>query len=248
MNKPTAQCLQCGSTPTIRAHLIPLAFSRDVIGDSKNFALTMGMTPRFQPVQAGKYDDGLLCRPCDNTLGNNENYARETFAQLREVTTEKLYKHVGVSPISGDRLIRFAAGIAWKFAATKPEYGRINIGPYCDLLRFAAFGGDLSPAIDMFMVRLRADRFEESFFRQPKPDRHYGINFVRMTMGGFILFLKIDQRPNPAVSLPEVWLKGRQEVVFPTLPMKLFEEGRFVSEIWRQDTKLARFLLRDLGG
>jgi len=189
----------------------------------------------------------FLCRDCDNRLGRNEKYAFETFKSLREATTSKLNTHVGASPISGDRLIRFAAGISWKFCATRPNYGRIDVGSYDDVLKQAAFGdGSIPLTIDMFMVRLKALQFEHHFFRSPKPDRKPGVNFVRLTLGAFLILLKIDKRPPPKISLPEIWMKGWSEVVFPVLPMDAFEEGRFVTEAWLSDDKLIKFILGNI--
>jgi hypothetical protein len=239
-----ASCLACGAKPTIRAHLIPQAFAREVREGDKNLAL---MIPKFRLSQNGLFDDSILCQECDNRLGENEKYAFETFRYLRAATVSKLNTHIGVSPLSGDRLIRFAAGIGWKYCVTRPGYGRMNIGPYADVLKQAALGaGEIPPAIDMFMVRLKAIQFEERFFRAPKPDRQFGINFIRLTLGAFLMLLKIDKRPNPAISLPEIWMRGRNEVVFPVLPMTMFEEGRWAVEGWKHDRKLAKFVLQPI--
>jgi hypothetical protein len=171
--------------------------------------------------------------------------AFETFRLLRDSTTSKLNTHIGVTPILGDRLIRFAAGIGWKYCVTKPEYGRIRVGRYADVLREVALSQrDIPPSIDMFMVRLKAIQFEERFFRTPKPDRQFGINFIRLTLGAFLMFLKVDKRPPPTISLPEIWMRGRSKVVFPVLPMNMFEEGRMVTEDWKHDRKLAEFVLK----
>jgi hypothetical protein len=246
-NKQISKCLCCGATPTIRAHLIPQAFAREIRDGDQTFALTKGMTPAFRPIQNGVFDDTILCRECDNRLGTNEKYAFETFKTLREATISKLNTHVGVSPISGDRLIRFAAGISWKFCTTKPEYGRIDVGLYADVLKQIAFDEATIPtSIDMIMVRLKALRFEHHFFRAPKPDRQHGVNFVRLTLGAFLMLLKIDKRNSPNISLPEIWMRGRSEVVFPVLPMDIYEEGRFIKEAWLQDEKLMNFVLANI--
>jgi hypothetical protein len=240
-------CLACGALSTIRAHLVPQAFAREVRGCDQTFALTKGITPAFRLTQNGLFDDSILCRDCDNLLGRNEKYALETFKTLREATITKLNTHVGVSPISGDRLIRFAAGISWKFCVTKSAYGRIDIGSYAHILKQIAFDEKSIPlSVDMFMVRLKALHFEEHFFRAPKPGRQQGVNFIRLALGAFLMFLKIDKRPSPNISLPEIWMKGRSEVVFPVLPMDKFEEGLFIKQAWQRDEKLMNFVLSNI--
>lgn len=242
-NCERALCLARGEQPTIKAHLIPQAFAREVRDGSKSLAL---MAPNFRVSQNGLFDDLILCRDCDNRLGKNEKYAFETFRSLRVATTAKLNTHVGVSPISGDALIRFAAGISWKYSVTRPGYGRLHVGPFVDVLKQIALAGDgkIPPEINMFMVRLKALQFEEHFFRAPKPDRQFGINFIRLTLGAFLMFLKVDKRPPPPISLPEIWMRDRTEVVLPVLPLNQFEEGRLVTEGWKHDKKLAGWILQ----
>lgn len=240
-HRANASCLACGATPTIRAHLIPQAFAREARGSDKNLAL---MIPTFRLSQNGLFDDSILCQECDNCLGENEKYAFETLRVLRDAGAHKLNTHVGITPVSGDRFIRFAAGISWKYCVTKPNYGRIKIGPYADILKEVALGQrNVPPAVDMFMIQLKALQFEERFFRAPKPDRQFGTNFIRLTLGAFLMFLKIDNRPSPKISLPEIWMRGRTEIVFPVLPMNKFEEGCMVTEDWKGDKKLSEWIL-----
>lgn len=234
-------CLACGERPTIRTHLIPQAFTREVRSGDNQLALTNGS--KFRISQNALHDNSILCAECDNRLGKNERYAFEAFCRLRTETNSKLNTHER-SPASGDTLIRFAAGISWKYCVTKPEYGCIDgVGPYADLLKRAALGeGAIPPSIDMFLIRLKALQLEERFFRAPMPDRQFGVNLIRLTLGAFLMFLKIDKRPPPRIGMPEIWMRGRSEVVFPVCPMNMFEEGRAVTEGWKLNKKLAKWI------
>lgn len=239
-HRTTNLCLACDVKQTIRAHLIPLAFTNEVRAGDQQLALTNGST--FRANQSGLFDDSILCRECDNRLGKHENYACQTLRRLRDETSSQLNTYVQ-SPASGDRLIRFAAGISWKYCVTRPHYGCIDVGPYVGLLKQVALGDDdISPSINMFMIRLKAIQFEERFFRAPMPDRQFGVNFVRLTLGAFLMFLKIDKRSPPRIGNPEVWMRGRSEVVFPVCSMNMFEEGRIVTEGWKHNRKLENWL------
>ena len=68
-DKQISTCLACGATSTIRAHLIPQAFAREIRDGDQTFAMTKGMTAAFRPIQNGLFDDTILCRECDNRLG-----------------------------------------------------------------------------------------------------------------------------------------------------------------------------------
>lgn len=120
-------CIRCGAEKTIEAHLIPKAFVMEVKVERGEQHLIMHRgKKRPRGSVTGAFDRDLLCGPCDGILGDHENYA---YALL-----QKLRKHkaspgtiVSVEPIDGDKLVRFAAGIAWKYANTKQEFGRIDV-------------------------------------------------------------------------------------------------------------------------
>lgn len=235
-------CLVCGAEKTVKAHLIPQAFAREVRGEDKNHALTNRDISSFQPSQNGRYDDTILCATCDNRLGMDEKYAFETLAAIRKAAPHIVNRRFAVEGISGDRLLRFAAGIVWKYALTKTHYGRIEIGPYAAKLRELLFGdGPGSPAIDAFLMKLHTGDDEPYFYRAPSPERYEGLNFVRFSVGGFIFLLKLDQRSAP--SLPHsAWLRGNSNISIPAMPFDNIEEGRMVLGARRGNERLDAYL------
>lgn len=235
-------CRNCGATSTIKAHLIPQAFVREVRGDDKGHALTNSDISSFQPSQNGRYDDAILCAICDNRLGLNEKYAFETLAAIRKAAPHIVNRGFAVEGISGDRLLRFAAGIVWKYALTKSHYGRIDIGPYAEKLREMLFGnGPGSPAIDAFLMKLHTGDGEPYFYRAPSRERYEGLNFARFSVGGFIFLLKLDQRSTP--SLPHsTWLRGNSNISMPAMPLDKIEEGRRVLGARRGNERLDAYL------
>lgn len=235
-------CRNCGAKNTIKAHLIPQAFAREVRGGDKSHALTNGSISSFQPSQNGRYDDAILCAACDNRLGMDEKYAFETLGAIRKAAPHIVNRGFAVEGISGDRLLRFAAGIVWKYALTKPHYGRIEIGPYADKLRDFLFGdGPGWPAVDGFLMKLHTGDDEPYFYRAPSPERYEGLNFVRFSVGGFIFLLKLDQRS--AASLPHsLWLRGNKDISIPAMPFDKIEEGRMVLGARRGNERLDAYL------
>ena len=135
----------------------------------------------------------------------------------------------------------------WKYCVTKPSLGRIGIGPYADILKKAAFDdGDLPVALDATAFRLFTGNDEVYFYREPLPDRIDGVNAVRFSVGGFVIFLKIDQRPCPPNPPPSFWLRGKTAADFLVLPASHFEEWTKFQETGR-NWKLRTYLER-LGG
>ena len=219
-------CLICGEAKTIEAHLIPKAFVAEVKTERgvQHLILHKGEArPRVS--HTGVYDRGILCGPCDSILGGHEDYALELLRELRKPSGPS-GGIIGVDPIDGDRMVRFAAGIAWKYAVTT-QPGRIDIGPYVDVLADVALrDAPIPPSVDVAMLRIVELDGDVYFYRTPMPDRKEGANVVRFTVGSFIFFLKIDQRRNGSTLPAECWLRGRTKGAFVTGDAELTEEGR----------------------
>jgi hypothetical protein len=224
--------LNCGAPKTIQAHLIPKAFVMEVKGGrgEQHLIIHQGASPP-KVSNTGVYDKAILCGPCDNVLGRYEKYAHSILGQLRRGQLEP-GRVVTVEPLDGDRLVRFAAGIAWKYAVTTKERGRIDIGPYPEILRSVAWGEQPIPdTIDLAMFRIIEFDGDVYFYRTPMPDRQDGVNIVRFAVGSFVFFLKIDRRRPSGVVPADCWLRGRSVGTFLTVPASAFEEGRIHAKL-----------------
>jgi hypothetical protein len=70
--------------------------------------------------------------------------------------------------------------------------------------------------------------------RAPLPDRKEHANVVRFSVGSFVFFLKVDQRPYGPTLPPEIWLRGRTVNAFAIAPADVFEEGKLHAELANQ--------------
>lgn len=220
-------CLHCGASKTIDAHLIPKAFVMEVKSErSEQHLIVHDGSARPKVSHTGVYDPTILCADCDNLLGRHEAYAYTMLQSLRHHTFEA-GKVVSVQDLQGDTLVRFAAGLAWKYAVTTPARGRIDIGPYPAILRQIALAGSPIPAeIDLAMARILELDGDVYYYRTPIPDRKEGVNVVRFCVGGFLFFLKIDKRrPGPMLP-PDCWLRGSTSGSFITVPGEYVEEAQ----------------------
>lgn len=188
----------------------------------------------------GVYDKDILCGDCDNILGRYESYALDLFRKIRKQSLSA-GRIISIDGVDGDMLVRFASGIAWKYAVTAPGRGRIDIGPYKDILRGVALtGGQIPNAIDVTIVRIIELDGDVYYYRTPMPDRQEGVNVVRFCLGGFLTFLKIDKRPPGSLLPKECWLRGREKGAFLTLPAEHVEEARLHAELANR-TPVRRF-------
>jgi len=229
-------CQHCGSSDTINAHLIPEAFVMEVKVDrgEQHLILHEGQD-RPLVSNTGAYDPDLLCAACDGILGRWEGYAFKLFKRLRAIEAE-IGSIVPMGSVDGDIVLRFAAGIAWKYTATLPKFGRIDIGPYAAVLKDVALGDAPIPStLDVAVIRLVELDGDVYYYRAPVPARHGGINSVRFSVGSFVIYLKTDKRPNDRVLPPECWLKGRSEGSFLIGPAELFTEGQLHRKLAGRD-------------
>ena len=225
-------CLICGAEKTINAHLIPKAFVMEVKKSRGEKHLLIHKNREGHITSStGTYDAEILCGPCDGTLGGHEGYV---YSLLKELRTNQVAKEgiATIDTIDGNRMVRFAAGIAWKYAVTRPEWGRLSLGPYPPLLAEVAFGsGPIPTSIDVTMIRLVELDGDVYYYRAPLPDRNDGINMVRFCVGSFLFLLKTDKRSN-RISIPtECWLRGRSTGSYLIARAERFEEGRLHAQL-----------------
>lgn len=219
-------CLNCNHPKTIVAHLLPKAFVQEVKSTSGEQLMIVHENLKTKVSNTGTYDRNLLCGACDTLLGAHEGYIFKLLKRLRALDA-RLNTLVPIDPVDGDVVVRFAAGIAWKFANTQPGQGRIDIGSYSDVLRDVSLrNGPIPVEVDVAMIRLVELDGDVYFFREPKPDRREQVNMVRFSVGSFLFFLKIDKRRNGSVLPAASWLRGRSSGAFLVAPAEAFEEGR----------------------
>ena len=234
-------CRICGAD-TIKAHLLPRAFAEQVkLGSHQRQVIAYPGIDRFRTFNHGQYDADLLCGGCDGVLGELERKAFRAFNAGRAVTVES--GEVLPLQITGDDLILFCAAIVWKYAACTSY--KLSVGPYLGLLQEALFSGAaLPPFVDAFGARIWTGNDQVYYYREPLLVRAHGVNFVRFSLGGFLLHLKLDQRPTPPLPPATFWLRGKS--VATTLVMR-FEDSPDWHDFQRLrgNTRLQSFLERN---
>lgn len=218
-------CLVCGSKKTIKAHLIPKAFTKEVILNvGEKHVVTHSSGDQYRTTDTGLFDQDILCGPCDGKIGRYEGNVFNFLRRARDARP-RVNAFLECDPIDGDMFVRFAAGIAWKYSATKTSYGRIDVGPYANVLKKVAFKDKHIPnSIDLAAFFLQDGRSDVYFYRTPLLDRQGQVNLVRFSVGGFVFFLKVDKRPNPKMIPDHCWLRQKSKGAFLVAPAEHFEE------------------------
>jgi len=235
-------CLICGTTRTIKSHLIPKAFAREVqVGKAH---VLVKKPEDYDCTQSGIFERDILCKDCDNDLGKFENIAAQTFRKIRKSAKGAAVGKYILADSAGDDILRFAAGILWKYSVSSERNGRINLGLYRDILRDIAFSQSPIPAsIDALLFRLKTHDQDDGVFayRTPKPDRQEGVNGYRLLVGGMFMFIKTDKQTPKSHAHTLGSIRGKVDLPYIVLPAQEFEEFSKASNL-AQSEPLSAFL------
>lgn len=235
-------CLICGTISTIKSHLIPKTFAKEVqVG--KAHALAKG-PEGYDYTQSGIFEKDILCKDCDNNLGKFENIAVQAFRKIRASAKGAAVGQYFLAGSDGDDILRFSAGILWKYSVCSKENGRIDLGPYRDILRDIAFNQSSIPAsIDALLFRLKTHNEDDGVFayRTPRSDRKEGVNGYRLLVGGILIYIKIDKQTPKTHAYTLGSLRGKSNLPYVVVPAQRFEEFSMASKLV-QGEPLSSFL------
>lgn len=225
-------CLICGDAKTIKSHLIPRAMAREVqIG--KAHAVTNGSND-FKHTQSGLFEKMILCEPCDGKLGELENIAIKAFREIRSKAKLLPNGSYNLAGFTGNEILRFIAGLLWKYSVASPDNGRIDLGSYQDKLRNIAFSNANIPEyFDAMLFRLKLHHGDDGVFayRAPILDKQEGVNGYRILVGGVFIFAKVDKQSPKKGALALNSIRDKLVLPYVVLPAQDFEEYSIPSKM-----------------
>lgn len=231
----SATCLVCGSAPTIRSHLLPEAFVREVHTDRKSgeqHMLHHAEKAFKQASKTGRFERGILCGPCDGILGRHEEIAFKLLRQLRQRRvgdkTAGRWKirdrTVPFNVPEDDAFVRFACGILWKFSSIERGYpAYLELGRFRPILEAICFGRSTIPiSVDVFLERdlFQVVSFDNPvdvfYYRTPSMGPRGTLQVAQMAwfnVGGFTTYVRLDRRPSD-LAPRRCWMAGRKQAHF----------------------------------
>ncbi|WP_426175579.1 hypothetical protein [Massilia sp. TWR1-2-2] len=235
-------CRVCGDK-TIKAHLIPRSMCTEVqVG--KNHAVT-NSDAKYSPSQSGVWDADILCANHDGQLGRYEETALKAFQNLRSQAANKSFGSYELTGTDSESLLKFFAAILYKYAITRKELGRIELGPFLAPIQDFLFCQAPVPRfLDALLVRplLSAGDTEVFAYRTPRPDRKFGRNIYRMMVGGVIAFVLIDNSPLADPKTMGLWIKTLARPKYIIGPADQFEEFQIPQKLIQKNDTLSAFL------
>jgi len=200
------KCKGCGQeNKLIKAHAIPEAFFvglRDGRKPPKLITDTAGIFPQRSHI--GVYDEGILCRECEDRFQEIDNYGQLLLLKEENEHIELIKNGtiIGwtIKEYNYDLLKRFFVSILWRAAiSTHDFYSRVTLGPFeeeAKKLIWEESPGD--PSQFSFVLAKFIDDEIGRTIMDPHRERWYGVNYYRFYLYGYVLYIKVDSRKTPA--------------------------------------------------
>lgn len=239
-------CVRCGNYKTIKAHLIPQVFCKEIqVG--KAHAAGIRKNGRFFPTQSGTFDKDILCESCDGQLGVLEEYASKVLRSARRSCVGRTFGIKLIDEVEKEKIYRFCAAILWKYSITQKSYGRINLHGYQDDVQRIAYGEiEIPDWFDVAMFRLQVHVFDDGAFayRAPLVDKKDRVRLYRFMLGGFLFFVKVHRKRMRDPTLSKLWLSNPGAMRFVLIQAQFFEEFQLSRALAFTSEGLSEFLDR----
>jgi hypothetical protein len=200
--------LNCTSEKLIKAHIIPACFGRFIRGADANVKMTPERVGVATP-QLGEFDPAILCGPCDNILGRDDEYALgicERFEADHQKLTGGGFELPGVDC---ERFCKFVLSVLWRASISRRRaFASIDLGPYEDRARDVLFGAAPLTSLRAFEVmiqRYHSDHMDTTkWYFQPVRQPFGDLNAYGFGLAGFRIVAKLDNRLFPEDFRPHV--------------------------------------------
>lgn len=138
-------CRICGDDRTVKSHIIPRAFARDVRKGAKHVIAGSPQRPGVQVMQTGAYSEALLCDAHENATAATDKYGvefvRRVQAEWRNRASQQMLSIPNPSPAI---LQSFALLTIWREAHFEERPG-LSLGDYDGPVQRHLFEGGPPP-------------------------------------------------------------------------------------------------------
>ena len=198
-------CLE--DKPLIKAHIIPLSFFKDSGPDSQLGQLWSNK-PGTHPVRCpiGIYSTDILCESCEHVFSPWDTYAHSLLLQP-DPKRWTLVRDDDQNPIAFQydsfdysKLKLFFLSVLWRAdASTHRFFAKVKLGPHEPVLREMIRTGNPGDAEDYAITLAKFDHVAGKGILDPQPGRYDDVNYIRLYLGGYVVYIKVDSRPTPGV-------------------------------------------------
>ncbi len=221
----------------IKAHIIPKRLYYKPEGTDEPLMVYSSDSPgRTEPSWTGIYDRILVCGVCEKRWDGWDSYAVDFLRNL-EKHAEPIYVQGELTFYQADKydyqkLKLFFISLAWRCGASqRPEFSLVSLGLYQDRLKEVIESKD--PDCHSF-VDISVFRFDDTKLGRihlpPSGTRFEGVNYLRVHMYGYIVYVKLDKRHRPYL-FQDYTMKSGQNLKIGVRPFKGSPEEKLIKEV-----------------
>jgi hypothetical protein len=197
-------CKGCGNEAVlVKAHIIPesffVAYDRSV-GVSRLMTDINGVYPKRVPI--GVYDENILCRACEDTFQEYDDYAAKVL--LNEKSAFNELKHNGSivgwqrTNVDYKKLKIFFLSLLWRASVSGHVFfSKVRLGPFQNVVKDMIWEGQPGSNDTFSCVLSRFDVDLGGFALDPHRERWDNRNWMRIYFGEYMLLIRCDQRSGP---------------------------------------------------
>ena len=198
-------CRGCGEErKLIKAHIIPRSFYIDLRNNAKYLhVIPSKPSLRVGRSHIGDYDMGILCHDCDQYLATFDEYGKQVLIKqvypFEEISREGVVAGWTIRGGNAIRLEKFILSILWRASLSERKFfQKVKLGPYEKVLKEHLWGDEshhksFGCVIAKFRESKRATGSHKTIL-DPHPFRYEGKNYYRLYLGGYVVWVRVDQR------------------------------------------------------
>lgn len=217
-------CRFCyNNPPSVDAHIIPRSFFVEHGDDrypSKQITDLENVFPKKLPI--GVYDSDILCDKCEPLFSTYDDYGYRFFHPPAEypLQTDGNGTHAYfIEDIEYDKLKLFLLAVLWRASvSTQDFYAGVNLGPDEAIIRHLLRQCNPGSPDEYSIFMQRFDHPSALVPIQcPLKVPLDGIEMYQLILNGFLVFIKVDEKPQPQ-ELRELMLRIGQPLIVPQVP------------------------------
>lgn len=207
MSKEASDCVGCGeSRILVKSHVIPESFFRDLKRGSDYLHLLSsdkGDYPKKSRI--GVYDKTILCRACEGRFQKVDDYAAKLL--LNEDNLSPMLMNgqaIGYQfkDVNFKLLKLFFISLLWRASISAQHfYRKVNLMELESTAKSMLWEEDIGGDEDFsFILAKFTDTGTISkAMLDPLAESFEGVKYYRFYLGGFVLYIKSDDKPTPSI-------------------------------------------------
>lgn len=228
--------------PSVDAHIIPKSFFVEHADDrypSRQITDLKNVFPKKRP--NGVYDPGILCAMCEPRFSSADDYGYRFFHPTVPYTLKtdghgtQAYL---IENVDYDKLKRFLLAVLWRASvSTQDFYAGVNLQSHEEEIRQLLLKEDSGTSNDYSIYVERFDYPSPLIpILCPTEMSIDGVELYLLVLNGFLVHVKVDQRPLPQ-ELQAIMLRPMQPLVVPEVTYKDSQEYEIMSRVLRDAYK-----------